>query len=241
LHVLEALRCAPCNPVLVIPVSSAVFGASESALPIDETTAYGPVNPYGVAKAAQALLAKAYAATYQMKVLGLHTFNCIGPGQCESFVCSILAKQIVEMELGLREPTLDVGDLDTWRDFVDVRDVARAYWLAVTKGRPGEKYTICSGSARSVRQILEQYLLLTHVSIKVVSDPTRFGRSGIPFQVGSFQRFHARTGWTPIVPLKTTLQDMLDDWRDRLAAQGRRRGAQSVPHRKRKPARELAR
>lgn len=130
---------------------------------------------------------------------------------------SNLSKQIAAIEVGARKPVMRVGNLDATRDFTDVRDIVRAYWLALKAGEPGEVYNICTGSALSIRQLLDTLLGLSTVQgIQIKSDPQRMRPSDVLNLLGDCSKFRQATGWKPERTLDTTLRDLLTNWRDRL-------------------------
>ena len=216
-HLLEALRTRADCATALIPVSSAVFGSpKDPRSPITEETPYRPVNSYGASKAAQAMLAQQYHQTYHMNVIRVHTFNCIGPRQSDRFACSHFARQIAEIENGLRPPVIEVGDLDTYRDFTDVRDVARGYWLAAQKVADGKTYNICSGRACRVGDALAELIRLSQCSIEI-QQQRGAGPGAVPYQVGDNSKFRKLTGWSPSISMERSLIDTLDYWRARVS------------------------
>ncbi len=213
-NLLEALRNLDLAPKVVVACSGEAYGAvPASELPATEDTPLAPVSPYGVSKAAQDLLAGQYAASYAMPIVRLRLFNHTGPRRASRFVASSFARQIAEIEAGQRPPRLEVGALDVVRDFTDVRDVARAYWLAATRGSAGEVYNICSGRPVSIRQLLDRLLAMSEETVEVRVDPGRLRTADIPELWGRFDRFKGATGWEPVIPLEQTLHDLLEWWR----------------------------
>jgi GDP-4-dehydro-6-deoxy-D-mannose reductase len=216
-HLLEAIRTKAPSATILIPVSSAVFGIPEDPHePITEEAPYRPVNPYGASKAAQSMLAHQYGRTYKMNVIRVHTFNCIGPRQSHGFAMSNFARQIAEIEKGLRPPIIQVGDLDAYRDFTDVRDVVRAYWLAAQGGRRGEAYNICSGRACRVGDALAELIRLSGCSIEIRRQSQGGSPAAVPYQVGDSTKFRKLTGWLPSISVERSLMDTLDYWRARI-------------------------
>ncbi len=120
------------------------------------------------------------------------------------------------IEKGKQEPTIYVGNLDSKRDFLDIRDAVKAYWLAVEKGVLGEAYNLCSGKAHSIREMLDILLRMAKRDIVVKRDPERMRATDIPLQVGSFEKFHKQTGWEPTISLQETLKDLLNYWRGKV-------------------------
>lgn len=217
LNIFEAIRRLGINPRLQIACSSEEYGlVYPQELPITEDNPLRPLSPYGVSKVAQDLLAYQYAQSYSMSIVRTRTFNHTGPRRGEVFATSNFARQIAEVEKGLREPVIAVGNLQARRDFTDVRDVVRAYWLALEKGVPGEVYVICSGRAYTMQEILEMLLAASPVKIEIRQDPERLRPSDVPVLLGSHDRFSHLTGWQPAIPLRVTLADLLEYWRARV-------------------------
>jgi len=132
-------------------------------------------------------------------------------------VASNFAKQLARIKAGLDEPVIRVGNLEAKRDFTDVRDMVRAYWLAVTKGRPGEVYNIASGREVTIQHLLDRLIELTGVEVTVEQDPDRMRPSDVEILLGDSSKFRADTGWEPRIPFDQTLQDIVDFWRERIA------------------------
>jgi GDP-4-dehydro-6-deoxy-D-mannose reductase len=217
LHLLEAVRQMDLDAPVILACSAEEYGlVPGERLPISENEPLRPVSPYGVSKAAVDMLGYQYFETYQLRTVRLRLFNHCGPRQSDRFVVSGLARQIAEIEAELRPPTLAVGNLEVRRDFVDVRDVARAYWLAGTAAAAGEVYNVATGTARSIRSVLDILLSLTEAAVEVTFDPGRLRPADIPVLEGDATRFAATTGWQPSIPFETTVFDTLEHWRRRL-------------------------
>ena len=185
-------------------------------LPINEETPLRPTSPYGVSKIAQDFLGLQYYLSHQVQAIRVRPFNHIGPRQRDAFVVPSFARQIAEIEAGLRAPVIRVGNLKAQRDFTDVRDMVRAYWLILQKGEPGEVYNIGSGQAHSIQHVLNLLLEMAQVSIRVEQDPRRLRPTDVPVSVCDASKLRAVTGWEPRIPLEQTLRDVLDEWRDRV-------------------------
>lgn len=214
LRLLEALRAAGLAPRLVVASSAEVYGRCAPELqPLGEETPFTPVSPYGVSKAAQELLAIQAGAAHGWDTVRLRMFHAAGPGRPSRFVCSGLARQVAEIEAGLRPPRVEVGDLDVVRDLVDVRDVARAWWLAATRGEPGAAYNVCSGEGIAIRRLLELLLVRSGATVEVRTDPQRLRPVDIPVLVGRHDRLTDATGWRPEIAVEKTLADLLGWWR----------------------------
>jgi GDP-4-dehydro-6-deoxy-D-mannose reductase len=155
-----------------------------------------------------------YYMSYGLKVIRTRGFNHTGPRRGDVFVCSDFAKQIVDIEKKKRPPVIKVGNLDAKRDFTDVRDMVRAYWLTLEGNCvPGDVYNIASGKTYPIREVLDMLLSLTETKITVEQDPTRLRPSDVPILQGDYSKFHAVTGWEPRIPFEQTLKDILDYWR----------------------------
>jgi GDP-4-dehydro-6-deoxy-D-mannose reductase len=205
------------------PVRIHVAGSSEeyglvhpSEVPIREDSPLRPLSPYAVSKVAQDLLAYQYWQSYRLHVIRTRGFNHSGPRRGEVFVTSNFARQIAEIEKGLREPVVLVGNLESVRDFTDVRDMVQAYWLALEKCVPGDVYNICSGRGHTARQVLDILLGLAHVQVTVREDPARMRPSDVTLLVGDCSKFQTVTGWRPTIPFEVTLKDLLEHWRKRV-------------------------
>ena len=205
--------------------SGAVYGASGSAeaAPIPETARPAPETLYGASKLAQESLAAAFGRAGRMNVLVTRAFNYTGPGEGPGMACSAFARQIVECEMK-GGGAVRVGNLDSYRDYCDVRDVVRAYFMVAT--RPGAEgvFNVCSGRAVRMRQILDGLLSLSRVKVSVEVDPARVRAVDTSYQRGDCSRIRELVGWTPQVPLERTLSDVLDFWREKLAGTGADRG-----------------
>jgi GDP-4-dehydro-6-deoxy-D-mannose reductase len=212
---LEALRKHELISTKVLVVSTAeVYGfISAEDLPVNEATPLRPVNPYAVSKIAQDYLGLQYRLSYRMDIIRVRPFNHIGPGQKDNFVLSSFAKQIAEIEKGKKEPIIYVGNLEAKRDFTDVRDMVKAYQLALEKGEKGDVYNLGSGESRKIEDMLNTLLAFSTTKVTVKADPDRFRPIDVAEIVCDFKKFHDLTGWQPEIPFNQTLQDILDYWR----------------------------
>ncbi len=215
LNVFEAVRKIglPCK--IQIACSSEEYGmVNPDEIPIKETNPLRPLSPYAVSKVGQDMLGYQYFMSYGMEIVRTRGFNHTGPRRGSVFVCSDFAKQIVEIEQKMRPPVISVGNLEAKRDFTDVRDTVKGYWLSLEKGRPGAVYNICSGKAYSIREILDMLIELSGVEVEVKSDPARMRPSDVPILEGDNSAFKKDTGWKPEIPIKDTLKDLLEFWRE---------------------------
>ena len=217
-NIFEAVRVLELDPVIQIAGSSEEYGlVLPDEVPIKETNPLRPLSPYAVSKVAQDLLAYQYFKSYGLKTIRTRGFNHTGPRRGEVFVTSNFAKQIASIEAGLREPVIHVGNLDAQRDFTDVRDMVRAYWLAVIKATPGEVYNLASGQTVTIRELLDRLLALSDTEVDVQVDPERLRPSDVEILLGDFSKFRSETGWEPTIPFDQTLKDTLDYWRQKLS------------------------
>jgi GDP-4-dehydro-6-deoxy-D-mannose reductase len=216
LNIFEAVKKLHIMPRIQLACSSEEYGmVYENELPIRETNPLRPLSPYAVSKVGQDMLGYQYFMSYKIPVIRTRGFNHEGPRRGPVFVCSDFAKQIADIEKGRRAPVLKVGNLDARRDFTDVRDVVRAYWLSLEKGEPGEVYNICSGRCWTIREMLDMLLAMTKTKIKIEADPARMRPSDVPVLLGDASRFRSATGWEPTIPFDQTLRDLLEYWRAR--------------------------
>jgi len=217
LHLFAAARAAvPACRIVWIGSSEAYGQVAPDELPIDEQQPFRPLSPYAVSKAAADLAAYQWAQTEQLDLVRVRPFNHTGPGQAPHFICADFARQVVAVERGL-QPSIEVGNLDTVRDFSDVRDVVRAYVLAWERGKIGEAYNVSSGIGRTPRQILDDLMRLAAVRAVVGTRPERQRPIDVPAVVGNAEKLRQLTGWSPTIAWEQTLADLLDDWRQRLA------------------------
>jgi GDP-4-dehydro-6-deoxy-D-mannose reductase len=217
-NLFEAVRAAGLDPVIQIAGSSEEYGlVLPDEVPISESNPLRPLSPYAVSKVAQDMLAYQYFRSYGMKTIRTRGFNHTGPRRGEVFVSSNFAKQIASIEAGIQRPVIRVGNLDAVRDFTDVRDMVRAYWLAVTKATPGEVYNLGSGRRITIRALLDLLLSMSDAEVEVEIDPQRLRPSDVEVLLADSSKFRNETGWEPVIPLETTLSDLLDYWRQRIA------------------------
>ena len=213
-NLLEAVIDAGVSPKILIAGSSEIYGAvAEGDLPISEQAPLKPGNPYAVSKAAQDLLGYQYSVSHGLDIVRARAFNHSGPGQSDRFVLSGFARQIADAESGRVEPTILTGNLDSKRDFLDVRDVVRAYRLLLESGHAGECYNIASGVSHRIRKLLEYFVEMASVDVAIQQDPARVRPSDTPNVVGDASKVRRLTGWNPEIAIEQTLEDTLNYWR----------------------------
>jgi len=215
LNLLEAVRAEVPEAVVLAAGSGEQYGpVAEDRLPVGEDEPFRPQNPYAVSKASADLLAGFYADAHGLRVVRTRAFNHAGPGQSDAYVVAAFARQIAEAErAGLEELVIETGNLAPRRDFTDVRDVVRAYWLAVEQGEPAI-YNVCSGVSVPVADILARLADLTDLRVEQRTDPARLRKHEVMDIRGSHERLTEATGWQPEIALETTLADTLDWWRN---------------------------
>jgi len=203
------------DPVMHICSSSEVYGqVKENEVPITENNPFRPASPYAVSKVAEDMLAAQYWLSWKIKTIRTRMFTHTGPRRGEFFAESNFAKQIAEIEAGLKPPVVKVGNLNSLRTFTDVRDAVRAYWLLATKCPAGEVYNIGGTETMLVGEMLNKLLKLsTRNDIKIEVDPARLRPSDVTLQIPSTEKFHQATGWKPVIKFEQTLKDCLDYWR----------------------------
>jgi GDP-4-dehydro-6-deoxy-D-mannose reductase len=213
-NLFEAIRSLHLDPVVQIACSSEQYGlVLPDEVPIKETNPLRPLSPYAVSKVAQDYLGYQYFQSYGLKAIRTRGFNHTGPRRGQVFVTSNFCSQVAAIELGMQEPVIRVGNIEAIRDFTDVRDMVRAYWLAVNHGKPGEVYNIATGSGIRIRELLNRIIALANVEVKIEVDPDRLRPSDVEILIGDSSKFRADTGWEPRIPFEQTLQDLLAYWR----------------------------
>lgn len=218
LEAVTILRDDEFDPIIQVAGSSEEYGlVYQSEVPIKETNPLRPLSPYGVSKVAADMLARQHFRSYGVKTIVTRGFNHAGPRRGHVYVCSTFARQIAQIEKGKRKPIIFHGNLDAKRNFTDVRDMVQAYYLAAKKGKLGEVYNVCSGpeATFSMKKILEILLSMTDKKIKLKQDPDRMRPSDVPILEGDYSKFRKATGWKPTIPMKKTLEDLLNYWRER--------------------------
>ncbi len=214
LNVFEAVRKSKLDCRIQIACSSEEYGmVHPDEVPIRETNPLRPLSPYAVSKVGQDMLAYQYFMSYRTDVVRTRGFNHTGPRRPPIFVCSDFAKQLIDVERGAREPVIRVGNLEAFRDFTDVRDIVRGYWLALEKGTPGEVYNLCSGRSWRIRDVLDMLVSMSGARVRVEQEASRMRPSDVPRLEGDNGKFRKDTGWTPEIPFEQTLRDLLAFWR----------------------------
>lgn len=223
-HLLEALAGKKFKGKIIFILSGEEYGlAGTKKMPFLEESCLAPRNPYAASKAALDFIALGFFLGCGLKIIRIRPFNHIGPGQNEAFVVSDFAKQIALIEARRQKPQIAVGNLNVKRDFLDVRDIVAAYYSAYQKGIAGEVYNLASGRAVSIRKILDIFLKLARVKIKVKISPKKFRKTDEPVSSGSYRKFKKKTGWWPTISLEKSLLDTLNYWRGKIKKTERRK------------------
>ena len=209
----EAALAQHVSPRFLIISSSSLYD-SKAPLPLTEESLVEPSSPYAVSKIGQEQMAHYYHGRGFESIIA-RPFNHIGPGQGPGFIVPDLAQQIVSVEKSKASEVL-VGNLDSQRDYTDVRDIVRAYRLLLEKGRTGEIYNVCSGTPRSGHDILSGLNKAAGVNPKISQDKAKLRPSDTQLIYGDHQKITADTGWQPEISLETTLSDVIADWRSKI-------------------------
>lgn len=218
LNIFEAVRELDLKGVKVqIAGSSEEYGlVYENETPVKETNSLRPLSPYAVSKIGQDYLAYQYYKSYGIYTVRTRAFNHTGPRRGEVFVTSSFAKQIASIEKGLQKPVVYVGGLEAKRDFSDIRDIVKAYYLSLERGEAGEVYNLGNDSAYSIREVLDILLSYSKIKVSIKEDPERMRPSDVPLLVCDSTKFRKKTGWKPEIPFEKTLEDLLNYWRERV-------------------------
>ncbi|MBI4967317.1 MAG: GDP-mannose 4,6-dehydratase [Rhodospirillales bacterium] len=221
-NLLDAVRLAGLDPMIHICSSSEVYGqVTADEVPIRESNPFRPASPYAVSKVGEDMLALQYFLSWGLKTVRTRMFTHTGPRRGDVFAESTFARQIAEIEAGLRPNPVRVGNLDSVRTLADVRDAVRAYWLLLEKCPPGEVYNIGGLRTVTVGEILEHLKRLAKGPIEHAVDPARLRPSDVTLQIPDISKFQKATGWKPQVAMEQTLADLLDYQRRQVAREAR--------------------
>lgn len=213
-NVLDAVRDMEKRPRVLLIGSGEEYGRIlPDETPIQEDNNLRPGNIYAATKACQNMIGKIYADAYNLDIMMVRAFNHTGPNQAPLFVVADFCKQVADIEAGLQEPVLRVGNLSAQRDFTDVRDVVRAYGLLITKGEKGQTYNVGSGHAVSIDSILQMIVSMAKCEIKVETDPAKLRPIDVPIIEADTSKLQECTGWKQEIPLSQTIQETLEYYR----------------------------
>lgn len=217
LNILEGVaQTGLASRVLVVGSSEEYGQVTPADVPVSENTPLRPTTPYGVSKIAQDFLGLQYFQSNGVAAVRVRPFNHIGPRQRQGFVAPDFAAQIAEIEAGQRPPEVSVGNLDVARDFSDVRDIVRGYYLALTMGEPGEVYNLGSERAYPVQLLLDTLIRLSGQEVKVIQEPGRIQTNTVPVLCSDCRKLRERTGWSAEIPFEESLADVLAYWRQQV-------------------------
>jgi GDP-4-dehydro-6-deoxy-D-mannose reductase len=219
-NLFEALLAAELNPRVLVVGSSDEYGpVRPDEVPTSEDVPLRPTTPYALSKVGQDMMGYQYFAQHDLPVVRVRPFNHTGPGHDTRFVMPSFACQLAEIEAGLREPVLRVGNLNVARDFTDVRDVVRAYRLALLAGVPGDVYNLGRGRSIRISDTVDELVSMCRVPVQITVDPALLRAAEVPRQEADIRKFVALTGWEPRISWHTTLADTLEYWRTKVSEQ----------------------
>jgi len=217
--VLDAARrqaeAAGTGPGVLLVSSGEVYGKLHGE-PISEDSPVRPENPYAVSKASVDLIGQEYRRTFGVRVSVVRPFNHAGPRQNPVFVCSDFGRQFALIAEGKCAPVVRAGNLESRRDFTDVRDVVRAYWAILTHPSPHTIFNLCSGRVVAIRELIDLFQEASGIRVTVTAEPDRVRSGDAPFVAGSYERLRSATGWRPEIPLSRTLADVFAYWREKI-------------------------
>jgi GDP-4-dehydro-6-deoxy-D-mannose reductase len=219
-NLFEAVRLTVPKARVLLVTSSEIYGAGRGIVDIihRETDPPIPFTPYATALAACELLAKQYMVAHNLDIVTIRPFSSTGPLQERKFVLPSVAAQIASIEMYDGETVIYTGNLDVSRDYLDVRDQARAIAMLAKRGGPGEVYNVCSGKARTIRDLVHYLIGISGVPIEIRIDPALERAIDIPLLVGSPEKIMSLTGWKPIISIEDSLKDLYSEIKTRLQA-----------------------
>ena len=210
LPIMKWLRENPDSAARIIVISSADIYKDSGKTPRNENSELDAWNFYALSKICIDELCRLYYKNYSLDIICVRAFNHIGPGQSTRFALPSFAKQIAELERSNRDGDILTGNLNIWRDFTDVRDVVRAYYLIMERGTAGEVYNVCSGKMYKLKDLLEIMSGYSNVNINFVQSVDKVRSADIEYIIGDYSRLNSATGWKPEIDINTSLKDLLD-------------------------------
>lgn len=221
MNVLEACRSlkeSGISPRVLLIGSAEEYGkVTPEECPIREDRTPEPKNIYALSKMTQNHLGSIYSEAYGLDIINVRAFNHTGPMQSAAFVVADFCSQVAKIEAGLQAPVISVGNLDAMRDFTDVRDIVQAYAMLAESGKAGETYNVGSGRAIRISDVLEVIVKKAKCEISVCLDQTRMRPSDVPLHCADISKIRNHIGWTPTIPLETTIENTLDYFRDHIS------------------------
>lgn len=214
INLLEAIRQVDKKPRVLLIGSGEEYGhIKKDECPIIEDNVVRPGNIYAATKSCQNMLGKIYSDAYNLDIMMVRAFNHIGPNQTPMFVVADFCKQVADIEKGIQEPVINVGNLSAKRDFTDVRDVVKAYAKLVAGGKRGETYNVGTGHAVAIEDILKGIIAMSDKKIEVKVDPAKLRPVDVPIIEPDISKIKKEVGWSPVIPLEQTLKETLEHWR----------------------------
>ncbi|MHA1729861.1 MAG: GDP-mannose 4,6-dehydratase [Promethearchaeota archaeon] len=216
LNIFEPLKKHEIKSRVIVACSSAEYGTTTSEIkrPLREEDPLKAIHPYGISKIATELLARQYYINFGIETVILRFFNQTGPRKKHD-ACSDFVRKIAQIELGLAEPILEVGNLNPFRDITGIKDSIQAIWLAALKGKPGETYNICSGKKIQIREILNEALKFSSMNIKVKENtPKKLRQTDEDVIWGDNTKIKKELGWNITQSLNEILSSMFEYWMD---------------------------
>lgn len=214
INLLEAIRQVDKKPRVLLIGSGEEYGhIKKDECPIIEDNVVRPGNIYAATKSCQNMLGKIYSDAYNLDIMMVRAFNHIGPNQTPMFVVADFCKQVADIEKGIQEPVINVGNLSAKRDFTDVRDVVKAYAKLVAGGKRGETYNVGTGHAVAIEDILKAIIAMSDKKIEVKVDPAKLRPVDVPIIEPDISKIKKEVGWSPVIPLEQTLKETLEHWR----------------------------
>jgi GDP-mannose 4,6-dehydratase len=218
-NLLEAIRILKFDPIVHICGSSEVYGmVKKEYVPIKETCPFNPSSPYAVGKIGEDMVSLQYYNAHGIKTIRTRAFSHTGPRRGDVFAASSFSKQLASIRLGLQKNVIQVGNTDSIRTFCDVRDMARAYWLAATKCDPGEVYNIGGIETMTIEGMLHTLIKITGIDPEIKQIKTLLRPTDVTLQIPCIDKFTQKTGWKPEIPFKDTLKDLFEYWIKELSA-----------------------
>ena len=211
LNMAEAVRKIGIKCRILSIGSSEEYGnVTKNEIPLNEEKTLQPLNPYAIARVSQEMLSKCYVESFGLDIVLTRSFNHIGPRQRDCFVVPSFIKQILEQKKnGVKDISIKTGNLEIIRDFLDVRDVVKAYYLLLQKGKKGELYNVCSGLGSSLKEIVDLIAKIANVSVTTITDPEKIRPNDNMIIIGNNEKLIAHTGWQAEFTLEKTLQEMI--------------------------------
>ena len=217
INLFEAIRELKIATKVLVSCTPEEFGdVPEDKLPITEETPVAPVNHYAASKVAQDAICMSYYASYKIPIIRTRAFNHEGPRRDTSGALASFAYQIARIEAGLQKPIIKVGNLEAKRNFTHVKDMARAYYLAMQKCVPNELYLIGSDNVYTIKECLERLIFMSKMrnEISYEVDTKRVRPTELKYLIGDCSKFKKLTGWKPEISFDKTLKDILNYWRE---------------------------